>query len=428
MSILFIVLLLTCLLGTIYFTLAESALLNFSYARLDVLPVNEAQRELIDRHIDNRNKLILTAAVLNAVCNVLFVILIYWIYADRADGSLGLLGLAGIFGLSVIGIVLLGELLPWSFAVGSAERYLGRFMVPVAVAAWAIRPVLAGITGINRLAARIAGHPEPSQNDPAIEKKILSVVASGEKVGEIEEDQKEMFTNVVEFRDADVAEVMTPRTAMVSLEIDTPLSEAIETGRSTGHSRLPVYAKDRDHIKGILYLRDVLFQWAEKDKQLDMTLAEVIRAPVFVPETKQIAGLLGEMRREKFQIAIVVDEYGGTAGIVTTEDIVEEIVGEIQDEYDYDVAEEIRRVSEDCIEVHPGAHVDDINEALHVSLPEHESYDTISGFVFSHLGRVPKKGETFSYDGVEIAILHADERRIHRLRISAHRQEESLED
>ncbi len=409
-----------CLLGTIYFTIAESALLNFSHARVDDMNLGERLRKLIDGHLGRRNDLILAATVLNAVSNVLLVMLIYRMWSVSVGGSLTPLALVEVLGLSLLGVVLLGELLPWAFVERRPEPYLGRFIVPVAAAAHILKPLLAGIAFINRLISRVAGHP--AEDDLDIEDEILSVVASGEKDGELDEEQTEMFENVVEFRDADVAEVMTPRTEMVSLEIGMPLRDAVEVGLSTGHSRVPVYEDNQDNITGILYLRDVLSHWV-KDERADIPLADVTREPVFVPETKQIAEMLREMRTRKFQIAIVVDEYGGTSGLITTEDIVEEIVGEIQDEYDRDLTDEILRISEDCIEADARAHVDDINEALHISLPEDNSYDTIGGFVFAQLGHVPKQDETLNYTGVEITVLQADERRIHRLKLAAHREQ-----
>ena len=418
-----IVLTLMCLLGTIYFTIAESSLLNFSHARLDAMDLPERRRKAIDRHLDGRNGLILAATLLNAACNVLFVMLVSRLSVAGLEGQPTAWHFIAVFGLSLIGVVLIGELIPWAFVARHPEPYLGRFLAPVWAAARVLRPLLAAVLLLNRLIGRVAGFPEPSDDDHDIDEEILSVVASGEKDGEIEEDQKELFENVVEFRDADVAEVMTPRTGMVSVEISTPLREAVEVGCATGHSRLPVYEGNRDQIKGVLYLRDVLFLWAKSDETPATALASVIREPVFVPETKQIAELLREMRVDKFQIAIVVDEYGGTSGLITTEDIVEEIVGEIQDEYDRDLTEDIRHVSEHCIEADARTHVDDVNEALHISLPENDSYDTISGFVFAELGHVPERGETFHHNGVEITVLQADARRIHRLRITAHRED-----
>jgi len=409
-----------CLLGTIYFTIAESALLNFSRARVDDMNLSERRRKLIDLHIERRIDLVLAATVLNAVSNVLLVMLIYRIWSVSVGGGLTLLDLVEVLGLSLLGVVLLGELLPWAFVERRPEPYLGRFIVPVAAAAHILKPLLAGIAFINQLISRVAGHP--AQDEVDIEDEILSVVAFGEKDGELDEEQTELFENIIQFRDADVAEVMTPRTEMVSVEIGMALRDAVDVGLSTGHSRIPVYDDNQDNITGILYLRDVLSHWV-KDERADVALADVTREPVFVPETKQIADMLREMRTRKSQIAIVVDEYGGTSGLITTEDIVEEIVGEIQDEFDRDLTEEILWISEDCIEADARAHVDDINEALHISLPEDNSYDTIGGFVFAQLGRVPKQGETLNFNGVEISVLQADERRIHRLKIAGHREQ-----
>ena len=410
-----------CLLGSIYFTIAKSALLNFSHARLDAMDLSERRQRRVDAHLDNRVGLVQAAIVLNALCSILFVMIVCaeFVVSFSGDSWHGPF-LEGL-GISVLCLVVVGGLLPWIYGRQRSERFLGRFLVVLAALWHVTKPLIGAVEFFNTLMNRLTGEPDPASNGQEIEDEILSVVASGEKDGEIEEEQKEMFTNVMEFRDADVAEVMTPRTEMVSVEVNSTVEEAIQECVSHGHSRIPVFRENRDEIVGIFYLRDIMSHWGRQGAG-DIQLADLLREPVYVPETKQIAELLAEMRQRKFQIAIVVDEYGGTSGLVTTEDIVEEIVGEIQDEYDRDLTEEILRVSEDCIEVDAKSHVDKVNEALRISLPEDESYDTIGGFVFSMLGHIPRKGEMCVHEGVEITVMHADERRIKRLKILAHRE------
>lgn len=421
MGTLLIILMLVSLVGSFYSTMAQSALLNFSHARLDAMPMSARRRRLVDAHLANRNSLLLTVSILDMVWNVLFVMLLSLHWASPEPDALLHVQFLEVFVLALLGLVVFGELLPWVCVHHRAEHFLGGFLSPVAAAARVLKPLLNALAFVNTLINRILGHPQPFGSGHQIEDEILSVVASGEKDGEIEQDQKVMFENIVDFRDADVAKVMTPRTEMVTIEAASPLHEAIEKALSTGHSRLPVYRGNRDNIVGILHLRDVLEHWGKPDAG-ELTLERVVREPVYVPETKKISELFQEMKRGKFQFAIVVDEYGGTSGLVTTDDIVEEIVGDIQDEYKPEPQQDIRRVSEDAIEVDGRTRVDKVNEALLVSLPEHASYDTIGGFVFATLGRVPRKGDRLEHDGVEIVVIEASERRIHRLRVTARRQ------
>ena len=201
----------------------------------------------------------------------------------------------------------------------------------------------------------------------------------------------------------------------------------VESVIESGHTRVPVYDKTRDDIVGILYSKDLLPELAKGPDEPRRPLAELLRKPLFVPETKPVDDLLQWFQKSRTHIAVVLDEYGGVSGLVTIEDVLEEIVGEIDDEYDQESEDEIRKIDDDTCEALGRAHVDEINEAMGFDLPENEDFDTIGGFVFAEFGRVPAVGESITWqDAVRVTVLEASRRRVNRVRLERIRKE-SLE-
>ncbi|MEQ8766406.1 MAG: hemolysin family protein [Planctomycetota bacterium] len=280
------------------------------------------------------------------------------------------------------------------------------------------------INGFMRsLVFRLTGIDQRTSNEMEITEDIRSAVELGEREGVLEEDEKEMIENIIEFKDLDVSEVMTPRTDMFCLDIETPLEQAVREASQKGHSRIPVFRENRDQIIGVLYVKDLLRHWGRNGSS-ELKLSKMLRQPYFIPETKTIGELLHEFQRDKVHIAIVLDEYGGTSGLITIEDIVEEIVGEISDEYDPAAEEMLRVVEENRIaNVDAKLHIDELNEVLGIEIPESEDFDTVGGFVFSNLGKVPQVGESLRHLNVEFRVLDADTRRINRLQVIVHPDE-----
>ena len=196
----------------------------------------------------------------------------------------------------------------------------------------------------------------------------------------------------------------------------------LETVIQAGHSRIPVYEENIDKIVGLIYAKDLLDQIGKSAG--DFSISHKIRNAYFVPETKPLRALLHEFQNQKLHLAVVLDEYGGTAGIVTIEDILEELVGEIVDEYEERPPEPIKKLNETTIEADARTYIDDLNDQFEMNLPEDEDYDTLGGFVFSHLGSIPKTGETFEYEDVKFTITAAEARRIKRVRIQKRQIEE----
>jgi CBS domain containing-hemolysin-like protein len=222
-----------------------------------------------------------------------------------------------------------------------------------------------------------------------------------------------------------VSEIMTPRTDMISIPSNLDWDEALQQVIASGHTRLPVYGESRDEVAGILHIKDILQELARGAHAARRPLTELLRQPFFVPESKPVDDLLQEFQRSRNHIAVVMDEFGGVSGLVTIEDVLEEIVGEIADEHDDASGEGIKPIDEHSCEALAHVHLSEINERLGLNLPESEHFDTIGGFVFHQLGRIPHAGEEITYDGVKIKVLEAARRRIHRVAIEVIPTEEN---
>ncbi len=273
----------------------------------------------------------------------------------------------------------------------------------------------------DQLAHRLAGVPEPTAGTlPRLTQEILSVIDEGQREGILEPQARTMIHRVMELQQEDVAAIMTPRTEMHVLREDAPLDQARRELLEGGHSRVPIVGETIDDIIGILYAKDLL-RHIDNTNGRAVTLKDIVRDAIYVPETTGIDNLLERMKREHVHIAIVIDEYSGVAGLVTLEDILEEIVGEITDEYDPEEEEEIHHISEDVIEVDARVHVDELNDLFQFDLPEDGDFETIGGFVFNQLGRVPKSRETFTWRNLRVTVLGVGKQKIHKLRIEIDR-------
>jgi len=310
--------------------------------------------------------------------------------------------------------------IPTSLADHAADRIVFTFARVARMLYVAEKPIRPALRFMDEVVRRLSGAEKRNPHDE-LEAELLSVIEEGEREGRIDEHEREMIEAVVELRETTVEQIMTPRTEIEALEATDSLAEIVDFLERVGHSRIPVYERDLDHIAGILYAKDLL-PWL-KDRNRTFTLAEVLRPAVFVPESKTVKELLAQLLVQKVHIAMVADEYGGTAGLVTFEDIVEEIFGEIQDEYD--PAEEsepevIVEESQRAAEVDARAYVDDVNDAIEplgVSIPESDEYDTLGGFVVTTLGRIPEAGETVRTGAALLTVLEATPTRVVRVKV-----------
>lgn len=315
-------------------------------------------------------------------------------------------------------LIVFHVLIPWTTSRLFSAHLLYFCWPAFKLSAVLAAPVVFVVQGFDTLLHRVFGRTAPSLDEETLEEEIRSIVSEGHREGLLEGEAREMIEGVIELGDADVGEIMTPRTDMHVISVDVPWEELLPLVIDKGYTRIPVYEKNRDEIIGVLYSKDLLPELAKGPDQPRKPLRKIIRKPLFVPATKAVDDLLRMFQQLRTHIAIVLDEYGGVAGLVTIEDVLEEIVGEIVDEYDVDVEETIKQKDEDVFEAAGRAHVDEINSAMNLDLPDDGDFDTIGGFVFTEFGRVPAVGESLHWnDLLKITVLEASRRRIERVRL-----------
>jgi magnesium and cobalt transporter len=251
------------------------------------------------------------------------------------------------------------------------------------------------------------------QSRALTEKELQEAINSSEEEGILNESEGDMLQSIFDFGDTIVREVMVPRTDMVCCPADESLSNFLELIIQSGHSRVPLYEGSTDKIVGVVYAKDLLRNWGANDETL--TLVEVMRTPYFIPETKRIDALLMDFRTRRVHMAIAVDEYGGTSGLITIEDLLEEIVGDIQDEYDLEVPW-LQPQDDGTLLVDARANVEELEEYYDIEIPR-EKFDTVGGYLFHLLGNVPKAGERITDNGLVLMVEDSDERKIGKVRV-----------
>jgi hemolysin (HlyC) family protein len=248
---------------------------------------------------------------------------------------------------------------------------------------------------------------------PLTEKELQDIIQESEEEGLINEDEGDMLHSIFEFGDTIVREIMVPRTDMVCCSCDAQLPEVLQAIFSSGHSRIPIFEGTADHIVGVVYAKDLLRFWGAAPEQV--AVPEVMRAPYFVPETKNVEDLLQDFRSKRVHMAIAIDEYGGTSGLITIEDLIEEIIGDIQDEYD---AEEDWLIEEEngSALVDARLNIEELEEHFDIAIPR-EKYDTVGGYVIHLLGHVPREGEEVRDDHLLLTVVESDERKVRKVRV-----------
>lgn len=312
--------------------------------------------------------------------------------------------------------LVLGELAPKRMAMQKPEKIAFKVVGILLVVKRVCSPFVKILSFSTNCVVRLFGFDPNADEEVVTEEEIRMMVDVGEEKGVIENLQKEMINNIFEFDDIDVSDVMTHRTDMIAVEDTDSLEDVVNLSIEHGYSRIPVYHEDQDNIIGVIYIKDLL-KYVSQALPKNKKPADVMRPAYYVPFSKNCGKLFGEMTEERVQMAVVVDEYGGTAGIVTMEDLVEEIMGNIRDEYD-DEEEEIVEESENVFTVDGTAYIEEVNELVGEVIPEGD-YDTLGGFIISQLGFLPKDGEMNEvvYENVKLTILNVEERRIGKVRV-----------
>ena len=369
-------------------------------------------------------RLLVTILLGNTIFNVAASILAVTIaieFAEIYHFSVELLLLAQIILLTIF-LLLIGEITPKLFASKNPLLFSKIIAFPLYWTSILIYPVAKILTDSIKF---FASKFKINKSKTALHSSEIADLAEiGKEHGSIEEEEHDLIHGLVEFRSINAREIMTPRVDIVAVSVDAKYDYVIDLITESGHSRIPVFEEDLDNIVGVLYAKDILLFLDKKKSKESFILKNIAREVIFVPETKLINELLREFQKENKHLGIVVDEYGGTSGLVSLEDILEEIVGEIQDEYDNE-EKEIIKIDENKYVVLGKVSIDEVNELLEKDFTnENDDYDTVGGFIFYHAGMIPDKGYRFDYEGYSFKVLEVENKRINKIIIEKQSSEE----
>ncbi len=410
-----------CVLLSALFSSAETALTALSEREArQLVESGEKRYQALSLWIEQPNKVLTTILIGNNLVNILAsalaTVAVDKIVHDQA--------VAIATGLMTLLILIFGEIAPKTFAKYNHTRLAPRAIRGLRLFYLLVFPVTVLLTSLSRVMVRLVGG-DVSRSGPFVtEEDISYLIDLGHREGAIEKHEEELLHSVIDFSNTTVREIMIPRTEMVAVETDVERDELVNLAINAGHSRIPVYEESIDNIVGIFYAKDLIkMPGAGKPFQLSTSL----RSPMFVPEVMSISDLLREMQRVKTHMAIVVDEYGGTSGIVTLEDILEEIVGEIHDEYDSEESQ-FRVLSGGKMLADGRISIHDLGEQLGVEFPESDLYETLGGFLTVRAGKLPANGMKLRWNHFDFTIKEADQRRIRRVEIERVKDENPVRD
>ena len=414
---LYLILFVVCLLFSAFFSSSETAFTALQRIKLEYLlstKVSGASR--VARMIERPEKLLSTILLGNNFVNT----------AAAALGTVLAVSIWGEHGVLIaticVTIILLifAETTPKTLATRHAEKLALLFVRPLGWIAWLLTPLVLALSWIAAVFAKIIGGA-PVPRSLASAEEIRTMISVGHKEGTVEEHEAKMLHKVFEFGDRPVREVMVPRLEVIAIEEGSKLSDLLALYAESPMSRFPVYKENMDNVVGILSVKDVLMALAKGTTSEESTIDDLTRPPYFAPETKHIDELFAEMRDENYRMCVVVDEYGGTAGVVSLTRLVEEIVGEVGDELagvekDYEV------INEYTFQIDGSMRIEEANEEMEVDLPEGEDYETVAGFILSLLGHIPRRNEQLRYKGMKIVITEMRGLKIEQVLLTKERQ------
>jgi CBS domain containing-hemolysin-like protein len=403
--------------GALFFSVNAIALRTFSRVKLQNAFKVADKEDLTEGLVKNAEKLILTCSLYRLILNMCVLLLLLAVFARLRNGPPRFIDYILTFIIAAAIFFIFTVAIPHAWAKYAGEKILSRTYRLLTFCAAIASPLLYILQIYDVFVRRLAGvvKTTPGRLQEQKQEEFLNGLEQRRMEGVVDEEQQEMIESVLELSDTTAEEIMTPRTDIVAVEVSSDLQTVLDIINSAGHTRVPVYEENIDNIIGLIYAKDLLSGVGKENA--DFRLRDKLRKAYFVPETKSLRSLLHEFQNQKLHIAVVLDEYGGTAGIVTLEDILEELVGEITDEYEEPTPKLVRKIDRSTIEADARTYVDDLNDEFELNLPEEEDYDTIGGFVFSHLGYVPKTGQTFDYKNLKFTITSAEARRIKRIKI-----------
>jgi CBS domain containing-hemolysin-like protein len=394
-----------------FVAVAEVSLSAASRSRIRALVASGNQRaQLIDRLLSDPARFLSTLLILKSLAyiaagsmTVCLAMTLHWTDA-------GVSAAVGLVWLVLLAVQIIGR--------GWALRQPEAVALTIALAVNLVAAVLAPLSFLlRRLAAYARGHADEVTAESVFlsEDGLRFLIHVGEGEGVIEEDEKQMIAGIFEFGETTVREIMVPRLDIIAMEVNAPLREALDLIIANGHSRIPVYEESIDHLIGVLYAKDILL--CLRDGNHDKPVRQLLRSAYFVPQSKKLDELFEEMQVQRVHMALAVDEYGGMAGLVTIEDLLEEIVGEIQDEYDSEEPQ-LKKLAPEIYIFNSRYDIDEVSQLIGVNLSAgRENIDTLGGFIYSQLGRVPEQGESMHFDDWSFTVLSVDSRRIEQVRV-----------
>ena len=400
-----LLILLVLLLLSGFFSSAETALFSISQTRARHLAKeNISSHQLIKRMKDDPHKLLTTILIGNNVVNVaasaIATTLTIKMSANYAVGV--------TTGVMTFLILVFGEVIPKSFATRNNILIAKLTIFPIYWMSILFFPIILFLNFIPRITGRMSKTPS------ATEEELITFVEVVEEQGEIKEEEREMIHNIFELDDTSASEIMTPRADMFVVEADEPLD--FKAIAESGFTRIPVIEGDFDHVAGILNIKDLFMHQATTDAPVDVRT--IMRPPYFIPENKKVDRLLHQFKVRKNHMAIIIDEHGGVSGLITLEDALEELVGEIRDETDKEEPHIVAKKSKEWL-VLGKSDIEEVNAKTGMQIPETGDYDTFSGFILDKIGKIPEEDETFTMDGYQVTILEMDGNRIKRYLVQA---------
>lgn len=404
-----LILIILGVMGSAFFSSSETALTSLNVFKIRQMEENGVENSsLVRRLTDDIGKVLTTILIGNNIVNIVTTTIATIFFTD-------LLGSSGAVVSTIIltlTILIFGEVTPKNIATFSSEKLALKVAKPIKFFDFILKPLSFFLQAITNFLTKIIIGESSQKGDLVTEEDLKTIVDVSEEQGVINDQESEIINNVFEFGDSDVEDIMTARTNMEAIAVDMEDKELKDFLKNCKHSRIPVYGKSIDNIIGILHMKDIVAFIAE-DK--DLNIEEMVRPAFYVYDNMHIFDLFKSMRGENVSLAIVIDEYGGTSGIVTIEDIVEELVGEIEDEYDTHL-ETILKINDKEYLVNPSIHINDFNDYFDTDIEQIKN-DSIGGYLIDNLGRIPKLGDTIEVSGIKMSVLQIDRYKLEMLKV-----------
>ena len=395
--------------GSAFFSSSETALTSLNVFKIRQMEENGVENSSLVRKLtDNIGKVLTTILIGNNIVNIATTTIATIFFTDLFGPSGAIISTIVL----TLTILIFGEVTPKNIASSLSEKVALKVAKPIKFFDFILKPMSFFLQAITNFLTRLLIGENTQKGDLVTEEDLKTIVDVSEEQGVINDQESEIINNVFEFGDSDVEDIMTARTNMEAIAVDMEDRELKDFLKNCKHSRIPVYGKSIDNIIGILHMKDIVAFIAE-DKALN--IEEMIRPAFYVYDNMHIFDLFKSMRGENVSLAIVIDEYGGTSGIVTIEDIVEELVGEIEDEYDTHL-ESILKINDKEYLVNPSIHINDFNDYFDIDLVQIKN-DSIGGFLIDNLGRIPKLGDAIEADGIKITVVQINRYKLEMLKV-----------